>query len=77
MEENKFRRCRFLRWEGFNLDGFRDELKSEMKLESLVLTPNEDDIMMIDLELSIPPELKHTLENILKKYTKIYTWINE
>ena len=77
MEDNKFRRCRFLRWEGFNLENFREEIRGEIKQDSLVLTPNEDDLMMIDLELSIPPELKHTVENILKKYTKIFIWINE
>ena len=77
MEEHRFSVCRFLRWDGFNVDNFIEELKGEIKQDSLKVSRNESDPTMMDLEVSIPPELRHTVENILKKYTKIYTWINE
>lgn len=77
MEEHRFSVCRFLRWDGFNVENFIEELKGEIKQNSLKVSPNESDPTMMDLEVSIPPELRHTVENILKKYTKIYTWINE
>lgn len=77
MEELRFSICRFLRWDGFNIDAFTEEVNGEIKQDSLKISPNESDATMMDLEVSIPPELRHTVENILNKYTKIYTWINE